>query len=277
MGKVYLITGSNRGLGRAFAQAAVKNGDFVIAGTRKIDENDSFYKNKNVLAVKMDVTNTDEVNAAVQKGIEKFGRIDVLINNAGYGISGAFEEVSDTELRNLFETDYFGVVNVTRAVLPQMRKQRSGKILSVASQAGVMGFLGSSAYCSAKFAVVGLTQALRAELEPFGIQVSVICPGAFRTDFRDKSSMVFSDRKIADYENSNVHKTTQFLKDNNHKQEGDPAKAAEFIIKMISGDVLPKRILIGKNCCVQVKDDLKSQIAEIESYEKDSSKTDFAE
>lgn len=277
MSRVWMITGSNRGLGRAFAKEAVKNGDQVIAGTRKIDESDPFYQNENVFPVKLDVTNPEEAAAAVQSGVDKFGRIDVLINNAGYGISGAFEEVSDTELRKLLETDYFGVVNVTRAVLPVMRKQRSGKILSVASQAGVMGFMGSSAYCSAKFAVVGLTQALRQELEPFGIQVSVICPGSFRTDFRDASSMIFSDKTIADYADSNVHKTTQFLKDHNHKQEGDPEKAAKFIYKMTVKDSLPKRILVGKNCCEQVENDLEEQIREIDSYKNESSETDFEE
>lgn len=277
MSRVWLITGSNRGLGRAFAKEAVKHGDQVIAGTRTIDESDSFYNNENVLPVKMDVTDPKQVQDAVQKGMDKFGRIDILINNAGYGISGAFEEVSDESLRKLFETDYFGVVNVTRTVLPVMRKQRGGRILSVASQAGVMGFQGSSAYCSAKFAVVGLTQALRMELEPFGIQISVICPGSFRTDFRDSSSMVFADKEIADYKDSGVHKTTQFLKDNNHKQEGDPEKAAAFIYEMVSRETLPKRIMIGKNCCSQVEEDLKQQIAEIESYAEDSSRTDFTE
>lgn len=275
MGSVWLITGSNRGLGRAFAQAAVRHGDKVIAGTRRINLDDPFYQNENVLPVKMDVTNPEEVAAAVQSGVDKFGRIDVLINNAGCGISGAFEEVSDENLRKLFETDYFGVVNVTREVLPIMRKQRSGKILSVASQAGVMGFLGSSAYCSAKFAVVGLTQALRAELEPFGIQVSVICSGAFRTDFRDGSSMIFADKEIADYKDSNVHKTTQFLKDNNHKQTGDPEKAAEFIYDMVSKDAFPARIMIGNDCCGAVRSDLEQQIAEIDSYMDASCATAF--
>lgn len=277
MSRVWLITGSNRGLGRAFAKSAVRGGDRVIAATRHIDPDDPFYQSEGVLPVRMDVTDAEEVREAVRNGVDRFGRIDVLINNAGYGISGAFEEVSDESLRRLFETDYFGVVNVTRAVLPVMRRQGGGKILSVASQAGVMGFLGSSAYCSAKFAVVGLTQALRAELEPFGIQVSVICPGAFRTDFRDGSSMVFSDQRVADYEGSSVHKTTQFLKDHNHKQAGDPDKAAEFVRSLVLGESLPRRILVGKDCCVAVKDDLEQQIAEIGGYFDASSRTDFAE
>lgn len=277
MSRVWLITGSNRGLGRAFAEKAASLGDKVIAGTRKIDLGDDFYLNENVLPVKMDVTNPQEISEAVQAGAKRFGSIDILINNAGYGISGAFEEVSEKNLRQLFETDYFGVTRVIRAVLPIMRRQRSGRILSVASQAGVMGFLGSSAYCSAKFAVVGLTQALREELAPFGIQVSVICPGSFRTDFRDKSSMQFADKEIADYKDSNVHQAVLFLKEHNHRQEGDPRKAASLVAEILSRKILPKRIMIGKNCCTAVRDDLERQIEEIDSYQKKSSMTDFME
>ena len=182
-----MITGAGRGLGRAFAEEAVKNGDQVIATVRKLSGSDELMKNENVLPVIMDVTNKDEVKAAVQAGVRKFGRIDVLINNAGFGASGAFEEISDEELRNLMETNYFGVTNVMREVIPIMRQQKSGMILTVSSQAGAMGYLGSSAYCSSKYAVVGLSEALRMELAPFGIQVASILPGSFRTDFRDDS------------------------------------------------------------------------------------------
>ena len=156
MNRVWMITGAGRGLGHAFAEEAVKNGDKVIATIRKINDTDPLMKNENVLPVIMDVTKKEEVAAAVDAGIRKFGRIDVLINNAGFGMSGAFEEVSDEELRTLMETNFFGVTNVTRAVLPTMRKQGGGMILTVSSQAGAMGFLGSSAYCSSKYAVVGL-------------------------------------------------------------------------------------------------------------------------
>ena len=177
MNRVWMITGAGRGLGHAFAEEAVKNGEKVIATVRKINDADPLMKNENVLPVIMDVTKKEEVAAAVDAGIRKFGRIDVLINNAGFGMSGAFEEVSDEELRTLMETNFFGVTNVTRAVLPTMRKQGGGMILTVSSQAGAMGFLGSSAYCSSKYAVVGLSEALSMELAPFGIQVASILPG----------------------------------------------------------------------------------------------------
>ena len=191
MSKIWLITGAGRGLGRAFVQEAVNNGDKVIAGVRRLDENDGLMNNENVLPVIMDVTKTNEIKSAVEKAVTEFGRIDVLINNAGFGMTGAFEEATDSDLRFLFETNYFGTANVIREVLPVMREQKSGMILNISSQAGAMPFLGSTAYCSAKFAVVGFSESLGIELEPFGIQVAAVLPGAFRTDFRDASSMHF--------------------------------------------------------------------------------------
>ena len=201
----------------------------------------------------------------------------MLVNNAGFGMSGAFEEVSDEELRNLMEADYFGVVNVTREVIPVMRQQNSGRILNIASQGGLMAYTGSTAYCSAKFAVVGLSLALREELAPFGIEVSAVCPGSFRTDFRDASSMQMPSKPMTEYKDSPVNDVKEFLNNNNHKQEGDPQKAAAFIWEMVQREDLPKRILIGEKCCEQVRADLLSQMDEIENYRDISSKTDFAD
>ena len=277
MSKVWMITGAGRGLGRAFAEEAVKNGDQVIATVRKLSGSDELMKNENVLPVIMDVTNKDEVKAAVQAGVRKFGRIDVLINNAGFGASGAFEEISDEELRNLMETNYFGVTNVMREVIPIMRQQKSGMILTISSQAGAMGYLGSSAYCSSKYAVVGLSEALRMELAPFGIQVASILPGSFRTDFRDDSSMHYAKNPMQEYEGSAVHATRSFLAENNHKQEGDPAKAAAFLYGIVDSGKLPMRLLIGKKCCDDVRAALHSHIEDIDSYYAESSQTDFEE
>ena len=277
MDRVWMITGAGRGLGHAFTEEAIKNGDMVIATVRKVDDADPLMKNDNVFPVIMDVTKKEDVAAAVAAGIKKFGRIDVLINNAGFGMSGAFEEVSDEELRTLMETNFFGVTNVTRAVLPTMRKQGGGMILTVSSQAGAMGFLGSSAYCSSKYAVVGLSEALSMELAPFGIQVASILPGSFRTDFRDSSSMKHAKASLEAYEGSSVHAARDFLAANNHKQEGDPAKAAAFLYSIIESGKLPKRILIGKKCCEDVKAYLEERISEIDSYLGKSSQTDFDE
>lgn len=277
MSKVWFITGSNRGLGRAFAEEVLSRGNAVVAGARKVDVTDTFYDNERVLGVELDVIEQEQIAVAVAAAIERFGRIDVLVNNAGFGMSGAFEEATDAELRELFDTDYFGLVNVTKAVLPEMRAQGSGMILNVSSQGGLMGFTGSSAYCSAKFAVVGLTMALIPELAPFGIQASVVCPGSFRTDFRDASSMRHPAASLAVYDGGPVHAAAQFLKENNHKQAGDPAKAAKFVADVVESGKLPKRLVIGELACEQVRDDLQAQLAEIATYEAASSQTDFDE
>jgi len=265
MSRVWMITGAGRGLGRAFAEEAVNRGDKVIAGVRKVPQDDPLFQDESVLPVIMDVTDQNAVNAAVKKGVQKFGRIDVLVNNAGFGMSGAFEETSDDELRMIMDTNFFGTANVTRAVIPVMREQESGMILSVSSQAGTMGFLGSTAYCSSKYAVVGLMDALGMELKGFGIQVSSILPGSFRTDFRDPRSMKFAGGNLSAYDNTPLRDVRDFLTVNNHKQEGDPAKAAAFIYEIVSRGDLPKRIHIGEKCCSQVKEYLMERVAEIGS------------
>lgn len=273
--KVWMITGSNRGLGRAFAKEAVRRGDNVVAATRKIDDSDPFYQEENVLPVQMDVTNVRQVKETVQKAIERFGRIDILINNAGFGMNGAFEEISDEELRMLFETDYFGVVNVIKAVLPVMRTQKSGRILNVSSQAGMVGAAGCTPYNAAKFAVVGMSEGLNEELKPWNIQVAAVCPGSFRTDFRDASSLKTPAKPMSEYNGTAAHNVVTFLAENNHKQQGDPDKAARFIYEIATQEQMPVHVLIGEICCNTVKASLQKSIAEIESYYAESSQTDY--
>lgn len=182
MERVWFITGASRGFGRAFTEEAVKRGDKVIATVRHVPHDDIF-KHPSVLTVVMDVTKTDEVEKAIKDGMNRFGRIDVLINNAGFGFSGAFEETTDEDLRNLFETDYFGVVNVTRRVIPLMRKAGKGVILNVSSQGGLMGFSGSSAYCAAKFAVVGLSDMVEKGNLPPRILIGAACCRAMKARY----------------------------------------------------------------------------------------------
>ena len=249
MERVWFITGASRGFGRAFTEEAVKRGDKVIATVRRVPHDDIF-KHPSVLTVVMDVTKTDEVEKAIKDGMDCFGRIDVLINNAGFGFSGAFEETTDEDLRNLFETDYFGVVNVTR---------------------------GSSAYCAAKFAVVGLSDVLRAELGEFGIAVSAVCPGSFRTDFRSKHSFRNPSARLDAYKDSSAHKAAKFLAENTYTQTGNPQKAAQFLLDMVEKGNLPPRILIGAACCRAMKARYEAELKDIASYEAAASKTDFEE
>lgn len=275
MNKVWMITGSNRGLGRAFAEEAVKNGDLVIAGTRRIDENDPFYADSHVLPVRLDVTDNEQIKAAVQAGIEEFSRIDYLINNAGYGMNGAFEETSEKELRDLFDADYFGMTNMIKAVLPVMRDQHSGRILNISSQAGMAGAAGCSAYNAAKFAVVGMSEALNEELAPFGIQVAAVCPGSFRTDFRDASSMRHPESAMSEYNGTAAHNVVKFLRDNNHKQTGDPKKAAAFVYRTAQKENMPVHITVGKSCSDIVKNNLRKSIDEIDSYYTETSDMEY--
>ena len=276
MSKIWMITGANRGLGRAFTAEAVKNGDIVIACARRFPD-DELFENENILKAYMDVTKPDEISAAVKKGVEKFGRIDFLINNAGFGMNGAFEEISDSELRELFETDYFGVVNVIKAVLPIMRSQKSGRILNISSQAGLVGAAGCTAYNAAKFALVGMSEGLNEELESFNIQVIAVCPGAFRTDFRDKSSMHNPANPMPEYDKTPAHGVVEWLRENNHKQQGDPEKAAAFVYKTVTADTVPVVLTIGKDCSDVSKACYKSVIDQINSYYEDTCKTAFDE
>ena len=261
-------------MGKAFAKETVKNGDYVIAAVRKIP-NDALFHNENVFPVIMDVTKPEEIKETVKSGIEHFGRIDYLINNAGFGMNGAFEETSDEEFRAVFETDYFGVVNVCREVIPIMRKQGSGRILNISSQAGIMGFNGGSAYCAAKFAVVGLSEALNYERNQFGIQTVAVAPGAFRTDFRDASSMHFLNNPMSEYDGTPAHTMVDWLKVNNHKQVGDPEKAAAFLYKIATGESLPQILAIGQDCSDAAIAHYKQLIREMESYYDGSCKTAF--
>ena len=273
--RVWLITGAGRGLGRAFAQEAINNGDCVIAGVRRMPENDPLFKNERLLAVKMDVTDKEQVADAVKKGVDQFGRIDILINNAGFGFNGALEEISIEELRRLFETDYFGLVQVTQAVLPVMRGQKSGRILNIASQSGLIAGAGTSAYNAVKFAVVGLTEALDQEMTPFGIEAMVVCPGPFRTDFRDSSSAMRPGNLMPEYDGTPAHDLLNYLDENNHTQSGDPAKAAAVVYKIATAERMPGRLALGSTCTAGYERFLKAQLEELSSYQDLSRATDF--
>jgi len=277
MNKVWMITGANRGLGRAFADEAVRNGDQVIAAVRKINPEDELFRNENVFPVIMDVTNRDQVAAGVAAGVEKFGRIDFLINNAGFGMNAAFEEISEEELRTLFETDYFGLVSVTKAVLPVMRAQRSGRILNISSRAGIVAGAGASAYNAVKFAVVGLSHSLNKELEPWNIQVTAVCPGPFRTDFRDSSSMKRAANPMPEYDGTPAHDAVAWLNANNHKQDGDPVKAAAFVYREMMKESVPATLALGKACCDSVRVEYAKTLAEIDGYYAGSSATSYEE
>ncbi|AQZ67269.1 Short-chain dehydrogenase/reductase SDR [[Actinomadura] parvosata subsp. kistnae] len=242
----WFITGASRGLGAEIARTALAQGDDVVVAVRNPGNvPDDLKKAGNVLTVALDVTDTAAIPAAVQAAVDRFGRIDVLVNNAGRGLLGALEEITDAEARSLFDLNVFGLVNMTRAVLPVMRRQGSGKLVHIGSRSGFEGEPGVSMYSASKFAIAGISEALSAELAPFGIQSMVVEPGVLRTDFLDVSSLSVAAHRIADYDGTPAHVTLDWAGTANHTQLGDPAKGAALIYEVTGQDTLPSHLYLG--------------------------------
>ncbi|MCX2481035.1 SDR family oxidoreductase [Pedobacter sp. MC2016-15] len=199
--KTWFITGASRGFGLEITKAVLASGDQIIASVRSNPEAFAaqFSNDKNLYAVSLDITNEHQARAVVQQAIDHFEKIDVLVNNAGYGIIGAVEETSDAEAKQNFEVNVFGTLNVIRAVLPFMRKERSGHIINISSVGGLFGYVGWGIYGSSKFAIEGITESLAQELAPLGIFATVVAPGFFRTGFLDKGSLTSTATVIEDY------------------------------------------------------------------------------
>lgn len=250
---VWFITGASRGFGIEITRQALGRGDQVVATARHPEAITQAVRDAGdaLLALPLDVTSVAQSAAAVSAAVARFGRIDSLVNNAGRGLLGAVEEVSDAEARAVFEVNVFGVLTVTRAVLPVMREQGAGKIINVSSSGGFIGRAGWGVYCSAKFAVEGLSESLGRELAPLGIQVTAVEPGAFRTNFLDESSLITAQATIEDYAGT-AGTTRQWAKQTNHAQAGDPAKAAKVIVELAHLESLPERIQLGEDCFTAV-------------------------
>ncbi|WP_329524995.1 SDR family NAD(P)-dependent oxidoreductase [Streptomyces sp. NBC_01462] len=244
----WFVTGASRGIGAEIARAALADGNNVVVGVRNPERVPADLRNSDkVLAVALDVTDHDSIPQAVDAAVDRFGGIDVLVNNAGRGLLGALEEITDAEARSLFDLNVFGLINVTRAVLPVMRKQGSGKLVHIGSRSGFEGEPGVSLYSASKFAVAGISEALSAEMAPFGIQSMVVEPGVFRTDFLDASSLSVAANRIADYDNTPAHVTLDWIDQANHAQLGDPVKGAALIVEAASGENLPTHLYLGRD------------------------------
>ncbi|MFI9764600.1 SDR family NAD(P)-dependent oxidoreductase [Streptomyces sp. NPDC051963] len=260
----WFVTGASRGIGAEIARAALAGGHNVVVGVRNPERVPDDLKNSDkVFAVALDVTDNGSIPQAVDAAVNRFGGIDVLVNNAGRGLLGALEEVSDAEARSLFDLNVFGLINVTRAVLPVMRKQGSGKLVHIGSRSGFEGEPGVSLYCASKFAVAGISEALSAEMAPFGIQSMVVEPGVFRTDFLDASSLSVAAERITDYDDTPAHVTLDWIDRANHAQLGDPVKGAALIVEAASTEKLPTHLYLGRDTVErldvkyqQVQDDL---------------------
>ncbi|HAJ63131.1 MAG TPA: short-chain dehydrogenase/reductase [Cyanobacteria bacterium UBA8543] len=242
--RTWLITGASRGFGAEIAEAVLAAGDRLIATARNQADLQQFGTSKDVLTLSMDVTDEAQVKAAIATALERFGQIDVLVNNAGFGLLGAIEECSAEEVESVYRTNVFGLLNVTRAVLPSMRQHRSGHIINISSIGGYRSSPGWGIYCSTKFAVEGITEALHGELAPLGIHVTVVEPGYFRTNFLDQSSLRPSAVQIPDYAQT-VGKIRDVAAGLNHQQPGDPTKLPPAILEIVNTDEAPLRLPLG--------------------------------
>lgn len=243
--RVWLITGASRGIGAHIAEAALAQGDAVVATSRNAASVEKrLGVHRALLPLALDVTDEAQARHAVGAALDRFGRIDVLVNNAGYGLLGAVEESTADEVRRLYDTNVFGLLHVTRAVLPAMRAQRSGHVINISSLGGVQSAAGFGVYCSTKFAVEGLTEALHAELAPLGIHATVVEPGYFRTEFLDGASLTVSPRVLDDYAPSAgaVREAAQRI---NLNQPGDPVRLAQALMQLVASPTPPLRLPLG--------------------------------
>src|SRR5436190_10606187 len=264
--RVWLITGASSGFGLAIARAALGRGDSVVAASRTGASLEDLEEGDRIALVALDVTDADQRKAAVEAAIERFGRIDVLVNNAGRTQVGAVEETTDEELRDLFELHFFAPAALTRAVLPQMRKQGGGAIVQMSSVGGQVTAAGFGAYCATKFALEGLTETLREEVAPFGIRTLIVEPGAFRTGlFRPGAA--YMSAEMADYAET-VGPTRAYVRDDHLKQPGDPARAAEAILGALDSDDPPLRLVLGADAIENIRARLDRLPTQLDRWER---------
>lgn len=273
---VWFITGASRGFGLQIARDLLGRGHQVVATARQAAAvTEALGENDNALAVALDVTDETQARQAVDAAVTRFGRIDVLVNNAGRGLLGAVEEATDTEVRAVYETNVFGLLTVTRAVAPVLRAQRSGTIVNISSVGGFASSPGWGVYASTKFAVEALSEALHAELQPLGVHVMVVEPGYFRTDFLDSSSLQVQQNTIDDYADGPAGKMRVTAGDRNHEQPGDPVKAAAAIIDVAESERPPVRLLLGNDTIAVVEAKIAHVQAELAQWRSISESTDF--
>lgn len=273
--RVWLVTGASRGIGAKIVAAALAHGDAVVATARNAQTVvERFGEQPGLLAVQLDVTNESQAADVARAAVEHFGRIDVLVNNAGFGVLGAVEEASADEVRRLYETNVFGLLNVTRGVLPFMRQARSGHVINISSVGGFRSGAGFGAYCSTKFAVEGLSEALHAELAPLGVKVTVVEPGYFRTDFLDSNSLVESPLVIDDYA-ATSGEVRKLAKVYNQQQPGNPELLAVAMIKLVEAPNPPMRLALGTDTLQAIEAKLAYVKEETDAWRELSASTDF--
>ena len=276
MARVWFITGSSRGLGRSLTEAVLVKGDQVVATARKPEQLDDLVEKYpgQIYAVKLDVTQREQIYKAVEEAVAHFGKIDILVNNAGFGIIGAAEAFSDEQVRSQLETNLYSPIEITRAVLPLMRKQRSGRILQISSLGGRVGNAGLTMYQAAKFGLGGFSEALAKEVAPLGIFVTCVEPGGFRTDWAG-DSMTYAP-KIEGYETT-VDQRVDFFQSGSFVPVGDPEKAAKVMIELVEHPQPPVHLVLGSEAVGILKQADTARTAEFEKWMPVSLSTDHDE
>ena len=265
--RVWLITGASSGFGRAIAEAALAAGDIVVAAARRAEAMDDLVASapERVTALQLDVTNPDRVGSAVTEVLDKHGRVDVLVNNAGRGMIGAAEETTDDELRDLMDLHFFGPAALTRAVLPHMRECGSGAVVQMSSMGGRFTFPGAGAYSATKFALEGWSEALAKEVGRFGIRVLIVEPGAFRTSFNGAGALQMSE-PIAAYDDL-IGPVRSGMAEDDGAQPGDPAKAAAAILQALDASDPPLRLALGNDALDSISGALDEAKAELAAWD----------
>jgi NAD(P)-dependent dehydrogenase (short-subunit alcohol dehydrogenase family) len=274
--RVWFVTGASKGLGLSLVKQLLNAGYQVAATSRKaknIEDVIATHK-ENLLALTVDITNEESVNNAIAKTIAHFGQLDVVVNNAGYSIYGSVEALSNEEFRKTIDVNLFGTVNVIRAVMPHFRKQRSGYIFNISSVAGYKGFGNSPSYAAGKFAVIGLSEALAEEVKEFGVKVTVVAPGFFRTSFLDKGDELVSKNTIDEY---HVERLVDRLRAMNGKQPGDPEKLVAALIKLSNEQNPPIHLLMGPDAYQIVMQKRAAEQHEFEAWKELTLSTDLDE
>lgn len=276
MEKIWFITGSSRGLGRSLTEAVLAKGDSVAATARtpgQLDDLVARYPDQ-IYPIQLDVTDKAQINAAVEQTISRFGRIDVLVNNAGFGITGAAEAFTDEQVRSQLETNLYAPIAITRALLPHMRKQRAGRILQISSIGGRVGRASVSVYQAAKFGLSGFSEALREEVEPLGIHVTSVEPGGFRTDWGG-DSMTYAPH-VDGYERT-VDIRANYFKSGNYVPVGDPEKAAQVIVNLVDHPEPPAHLILGSEAASLLQQADAARKAEFDKWLPVSVSTDHDE
>lgn len=267
--KTWFITGANRGIGLQIATAALAAGDRVVATGRQLTALNSAFADhagsEGLLCLTLDVTREEDALSAVEQAVARFGRIDVLVNNAGYGQFGLFEEIGTSEITRQFETNVFGLMHVTRAVLPVLRRQRSGHVINLSSIGGFKAFSGSSLYNSTKFAVEGFSASLALEVAGFGIRVTIVEPGFFRTEFLDARSVRYSASRIEDYARLPEPPASRFDAYDG-RQPGDPVKLGQAVVTLAGMAEPPLHFVAGSDAVGFAEETFSSRLAEVRTH-----------